>query len=376
VVIRVPLVDLAAQEATVAGDVLESLASLAREAKFVLGDRVEAFERWLAAACGAAHAIGVGSGTDAIELSLRALDVGPKDAVITPALSFVAAAEAIAAVGARPVFCDVEAATMNASGRTVEDAILRARRAGLRVTAIVPVHLFGLSAPLAELSALARREGMVIVEDAAQAIGSRDADGRGAGSSGHAGCFSFFPTKNLGAWGDAGAVVTSDANVAARVRRLRAHGAIAPYVHAELGRNSRLDAMQAAVLIVKAARLEEWRGMREHMAARYLQSFARLPMVLPHAPPRPAVPAWHAFVVRVPEGRDRLASWLRERGVETRVYYPIPLHRQVPFASLDEPPLPVVEETCRTALALPIFTAMSESQQGWVIEQVERFFGP
>ena len=371
---RVPLIDLAAQEAGVAEEALAAIAEVARGAQFVLGARVEAFEQWLARECGVAHAVGVASGTDAIELALRALGIGAGDAVVTPALSFVAAAEAIAATGARPVFCDVEAETMNASARTVEDALGRARGAGLRVRAVVPVHLFGLCPPMRELTALAASEKVALVEDAAQALGARDDAGRPAGASGDAGCISFFPTKNLGAWGDGGAVVTSRDDVAARVRRLRAHGAVAPYRHAELGRNSRLDALQAAVLLAKSRHLPAWQASRARIASRYAVELARLPLVFPHVPPAPATPAWHAYVVRSPR-RDALGAFLRDAGVETRVYYPVPLHRQECFASLGEPALPAVEAICHTALAIPLFPAMTEAQQTHVLEQVTRFHG-
>jgi dTDP-4-amino-4,6-dideoxygalactose transaminase len=373
VVTGVPFADLAAQEATVAGDVLAAIADVARDARFVLGPRVEAFEAWLAKACGTAHAVGVASGSDALELSLRALGIGAGDAVVTPALSFVAAAEAIAATGARPVFCDVDAETMNASERTVRDALARARRDGLRVRAVLPVHLFGRCAPTGLLRTLAASEGAVVLEDAAQAIGGRDESGRDAGAVGDAGCFSFFPSKNLGAWGDGGAVVTDRDDVAARVRRLRAHGALSPYVHAELGRNSRLDALQAAVLLAKAPHLPAWQATRARLAARYSAALGRLPLKVPAAPATPAVHAWHAYVVRS-ERRDALVAALRERGIEARVYYPVPLHRQACFEPLREPPLPVTEEICQTALALPLFTAMSDAQQGRVIEWIEAFF--
>jgi dTDP-4-amino-4,6-dideoxygalactose transaminase len=369
---RVPLVDLAAQEASVAPEVLAAIADVAREARFVLGARVEAFEELLAAQAGVRHVVGVASGTDALELSLRALGIGPGDAVVTPAFSFIAAAEAIAATGARPVFCDVDAATLNADVASVRQAVVRATDAGLRVRAVVPVDLFGLCAPRSALGDLAKREHLVLVEDAAQALGARDDAGRPAGSAGDAGAMSFFPTKNLGAWGDGGAVLTSRDDVASRVRRLRAHGATSAYVHAEAGRNSRLDALQAAVLLAKAPHLETWNAARSRLASRYLAELALLPLVLPHRPAPPAVAAWHAFVVRSPR-RDVLASFLRERGVETRVYYPVPLHRQECFADLHEPELPVTEEACRTALALPLFTTMSDEQQAYVLEQVAAF---
>jgi dTDP-4-amino-4,6-dideoxygalactose transaminase len=371
---RVPFVDLAAQQAPLVGEVLAVVAEVAKEARFILGPRVEAFERWLAARCGVAHAVGVASGSDALELALRALGIGGGDAVVTPALSFVAAAEAIAATGARPVFCDVDEETMNASERTVREAMSRAAQAGMRVRAILPVDLFGRCAPTGALGALAAREGLALVVDAAQSIGACDEAGRASGAAGDAGCFSFFPTKNLGAWGDGGAVVTNRDDVAMRARRLRAHGMLEPYVHGEPGRNSRLDAIQAAVLLAKVPHLAAWQAARTRIADRYQTALGGLPLTLPATPDLPAAHGWHAFVIRT-ERRDALVATLRECGVEARVYYPVPLHRQPCFASLREPPLPVAEAICRTAVALPIFPALRDEQQGHVIQQVAAFYG-
>jgi dTDP-4-amino-4,6-dideoxygalactose transaminase len=370
VVNRVPLVDLAGQEAMVADDVLEAIGRVAQGSRFILGPHVEAFESWLARECGVRHAVGVACGTDALELALRALGVGAGDAVITPALSFIAAAEAIANAGARPVFCDVDPETMNASERTVGDALVRARRAGMRVRAVLPVDLFGLAVP-ASLRTLAEGEGIALVEDAAQAIGGRDENGSPCGAAADAGCFSFFPSKNLGAWGDGGAVVTDRDDVAARVRRLRAHGAVTPYVHTELGRNSRLDALQAAVLLAKAPRLPSWQATRRRLAERYCAELTGLPVTLPVTPEAPAVHAWHAFVLRTPK-RDTLSAALRDEGIESRVYYPVPLHRQEAFAWLNEPALPVAEAACRNALAIPLFVTMTDTAQGVVIDAIKR----
>ncbi len=364
---RVPLVDLASQEASVAGDVMAAIAGLAKDAEFILGSRVEAFERWLAAASGAAHAVGVASGTDALELSLRALGIGAGDAVVTPALSFIAAAEAIVCAGAQPVFCDVDPATMNATATTIEEAIVRGRRAGLRVKALLPVHLFGRCSPMRPILELASREELVLVEDAAQALGARDEGGRHAGSGGDAGCFSFFPTKNLGAWGDGGAIVTSRADIAAAARKLRVHGAREPYVHDSLGRNSRLDALQAAVLLAKAPRVEAWQRARAGIAARYAAELRRVDLELPMDAEAPGVHAWHAYVVQS-DRREELARCMRSAGVESRVYYPVPLHRQPCFAHLGVPDLPASERICRRALALPMFAVMTADQQGRVIE--------
>jgi dTDP-4-amino-4,6-dideoxygalactose transaminase len=369
----VPFVDLAAQEAPSAEAVLAAIAEVVRESTFVLGARVEAFERWLAHECGAEHGVGVASGTDAIELSLRALGVGAGDAVVTPAFSFIAAAEAIAAAGARPVFCDVEAETLNASEKTMKEALVRARDAGMRVRAIVPVHLFGRCAPLGPLSVLAAREGLSLVEDAAQALGARDEWGRCAGGTGDAGCFSFFPTKNLGAWGDGGAVVTSRADAVEKLRRLRSHGASARYVHSKLGRNSRLDAIQAAVLLAKTPQLAGWQQARAQAASRYRAALDGLPIQLPLEPASPAVHVWHAFVLRT-DRRDALAGWLKAHGIETRVYYPVPLHRQPCFLALGEPALPVAEEACATALAIPLSPSLRPDQQSHVIDCITAFF--
>jgi dTDP-4-amino-4,6-dideoxygalactose transaminase len=370
---HVPLVDIAGQEALVADEVLVAIAQVAKEGRFILGSPVEQFEHWLAAATGAAHAVGVASGSDALQLSLRALGVASGDAVVTSAFSFVAAAEAIANVGARPVFCDVDAQTMNVSEHTVQDALDGARRARLRVRAVIPVHLFGLCARLEPLRALALREEIALVEDAAQAIGAIDADGNAAGRVGDAAAFSFFPTKNLGAWGDGGAVVTSREDVASRVRRLRAHGSAVPHVHTELGQNSRLDTLQAAILLIKTRLFATWQAARSRIASRYVAEFARFPLMLPSVPDPPALHGWHAFIVRS-DRRDALARWLRERGVDVRVYYPTPLHRQPCFASLGEPSRPAAEDASRTSLALPLYPTMRDAQQDYVIEQVARFF--
>jgi dTDP-4-amino-4,6-dideoxygalactose transaminase len=301
------------------------------------------------------------------------LGVRPGDAVVTPAVSFVAAAEAIVRIGAEPVFCDVDDETMNASELTVGEAIDHARRKHARLRAVVPVHLFGLCAPVASLRALAGDAEIALLEDAAQALGARDTDGRPAGSSGDAAAFSFFPTKNLGAWGDAGALVTSGDELAARARRLRVHGAVAPHTHAEVGCNSRLDALQAAVLLAKTKYFDGWQVARAEIAARYIAGLSALPLRLPQPPASPAVHGWQAFVVRT-ERRDALSHWLHERGIEARVYYPRALHQQACFASLAKVSLPSADKVCRSALALPIFPTMSHDAQSYVIEQVAAFF--
>jgi dTDP-4-amino-4,6-dideoxygalactose transaminase len=373
VVIRVPFADLAAQHRETEAEVLAAIAGVARDASFILGPTVQKLEAWLAAACGVHHAVGVASGTDAVELGLRALGVGSGEAVVTAAVSFIAAAEAIVRVGARPVFCDVNETTMNADESSVGEAVDRARAMGLTVRAIVPVDLFGACAPVAALRSWAEAQRVFVLEDAAQAFGAWDDGGRPAGGGGHVAALSFFPTKTLGAWGDGGAVLTASAEVAHRVRRLRVHGATEAHHHVEVGLNSRLDALQAAVLLAKTPWLERWQAARSAAADRYLAELADLPLTWPHRPEPPARHAWHAFVVRT-DRRDELVTWLRAGGIESRVYYPRTLPRQPCFASLHEPDPPVADAVCRTAVALPISPAMTELQQAAVIERVRLFF--
>jgi dTDP-4-amino-4,6-dideoxygalactose transaminase len=242
------------------------------------------------------------------------------------------------------------------------------------VKAIVPVHLFGVCANLTELAALAKSEQAALVEDAAQSLGARDSSGCIAGGMGEVGCFSFFPTKPLGAWGDGGAIVTDDDAVAQRLRRLRVHGATSPYIHETIGRNSRLDSIQAAVLWVKSRHLASWQRQRAYRATRYLEAFDGLPVLLPATAPAPALHAWHAFVIRVERDRDKLAAWLACRGVASRVYYPLGLHQQPCFLHLGEPSLPNSEMACQTALAIPISAALTDAEQDIVIEAVQSFF--
>lgn len=364
--VRVPLADLAAQHATIRDEVLAAAHAVIESQAFVLGAPVATFERALASACGASHAVGVASGTDALVLALRALGVGPGDAVITPAFGFVASAEAIAVVGARPVFADVELATFNVSPESVERAVTR------DVRAILPVHLFGQCADMAKVGAIAKRHGLAIVEDAAQAIGATDG-GRDAGAMGDAGCLSFFPSKNLGAWGDGGAVLTSRDDVAARVRRLRAHGMSAPYVSEEIGTNSRLDALQAAVLNAKLAHLEGWNEARRRVAARYRERLADLDGLVLPVERAGARHVYNQLVVRC-DARDALAAHLAERGVATRVYYPVALSRMPCFAHLDVPHMPSAELAARTALALPMYPELADDAVDYVADAVRAFF--
>ena len=367
--VSVPLCDLRAQDARIADEVRGAVLRVADAQSFVLGEVVARFEARLASRVGVAHAIGVASGSDALRLSLLAAGVRPGDAVLTTPFSFFATAGAIHHVGAVPVFADVDAGTFTLTADTCR-ARLERLGAGPRLRALLPVHLFGQCAPMAELSAFAAAHDLVVVEDAAQALGATD-DGRPAGSLGLAAAVSFFPSKNLGAWGDGGAVLTSDPVLAARVRRLRAHGFDADGRVHEVGFNSRLDALQAAVLTVKEGHLGRWNEERRAAAARYGALLGDTPLALP-VERAGATHVYHQYVVRTPQ-RDALAKYLTGQGIATRAYYGIPLHQQPCFAHEGES-LPVAEELSRTSLALPMFAELTVAQQERVAEAVRAFF--
>ncbi len=329
--------------------------------QFILGAEVSAFEAELGHYLGSAHAIGVSSGTDALIAALLALDIGPGDEVVTTPFTFIATAEAIARVGARPVFADVDPVTLNLDpARVVRTPSTRA---------VLPVHLFGHPAELIGLE-------LPIIEDAAQAIGARAA-GRRVGTLGRLGCFSFFPTKPLGALGDGGAVVTADGVLAERIRRLRQHGSADKHLYVELGGNFRLDALQAAFLRVKLPRLEAWLEARRAVALAYSRELAGIDELGLPATRQGTAPAWAHYVVRVRDGRrDALAQHLDALGIATAVYYPRPLHLQPVFAQLGyaRGDFPQAERAADEVLALPLFPGLTAEQQGRVVEAVRGFF--
>ncbi|HXE81535.1 MAG TPA: DegT/DnrJ/EryC1/StrS family aminotransferase [Vicinamibacterales bacterium] len=360
----VPFVDLRAQFAPMREEILAAIARVCDAQQFILGPEVEALERELSAAIGVRHAIGVSSGTDALLVALMALDIGPGAEVVTTPYSFFATAGSIARVGARPVFVDVEPDTLNIDVENVARALTE------RTRAIMPVHLFGQCAEMTRLTKIAADAGVPIIEDAAQAIGATQ-DGRQAGTFGAFGCCSFFPTKNLGAFGDGGLVVTDDDDLAERVRRLRNHGAERQYYHQVIGGNFRLDALQAAVLRVKAPHLDGWTEARRRNAARYRELFAASTLdgrvTLPvERPGRRHI--YNQFVIRVPD-RDRVRRDLQARGIGTAVYYPVPLHLQACFAGLGYRPgdFPHAEAAAKDSLALPIFPELTAEQQQQVV---------
>jgi dTDP-4-amino-4,6-dideoxygalactose transaminase len=356
---RVPLLDLRAQYQTIAPAVEAAVRRVLESGHYILGEDVAAFERELAVASGRPHAVGVSSGTDALLVSLMALGVGPGDEVLTTPLSFFATAGAIARLGARPLFADVERTSFNL------DADAALMRVTPRTKAILPVHLFGRACDVAPLAAT----GLPVIEDAAQAIGLGT-----LGSGTRCATLSFFPSKNLGAAGDAGAVVCEDAAFAEKVRVLRAHGSRPKYVHHAVGGNFRMDTLQAAILRTKLPHLRAWNLARQKNAQRYHLMLAHTPLLLPEAVD---THVWHHYVVRVPDGRrDALRQHLAAREIETEVYYPTPLHLQPCFAHLGYRPgdLPVAERACAEVLALPIHPYLTEAQQEHVAASVREFY--
>jgi len=365
------LLDLRAQYGPLREALLEAVTRVCDSQRFIHGPEVEGLERELEAFLGVQHAVGMSSGTDALLAALMALGVGPGDEVITSTYSFFATAGSIARLGARPVLVDIDPDTFNIDAEAAVAAITP------RTRAIVPVHLFGQPADLMPLINAGVRHGIPIVEDAAQAIGA-SYDDHAVGSFGAIGCFSFFPSKNLGAFGDAGLVTTNDPSLARTLRLLRNHGMDPKYYHHIVGGNFRLDAIQAAVLRVNLAKLEEWTAGRQRNAARYRALFAdagltdtvRLPV---EAPRRTHI--YNQFVVRVPN-RDGLRAHLDAQGIGTEVYYPVPFHLQKCFANLGYAAgaFPNAEAAAKDSLALPIYPELTESQQAEVVDAIRSFY--
>ena len=357
----VPLVDLGLQHQAIADEIASPLAELMATGSFVGGPHVGEFEGAFAAFCGARECVGVGNGTDAIELALRAGGIEPDDEVIVPVNTFAATAEAVVRAGAKPVLVDVDPEHLLIDPEAVADAV------GPRTRAVVPVHLFGQMAPMEPLRALAQEHDLLLVEDAAQAQGASQ-HGQAIGSRSRAAATSFYPGKNLGAYGDGGAVLTDDTQLAARVRRIANHGSVVKYRHDEQGFNSRLDAIQAVVLRAKLAHLPAWNAHRRRAAQLYWELLCGLDVVGLPSVASGNEHVWHLFVVRVPE-RDRVAKRLQTAGIGVGVHYPIPLHLQPAFAHLGHLPgeFPVGEKAALEILSLPIYPGISLEQQQTVV---------
>lgn len=359
----VPLFDTSTPLAPLRSRLLETMTEVVDDGRYILGPNVTAFEQEFAAYCGAAHGIGVGNGTDALTIALRALDVGPGDEVIVPSFTFYASAEAIPPTGATPVFCDVDPDTFCVTAETVKRVMTP------KTKAIVVVHLFGNLAPMAEITAL----GVPVIEDAAQAAGTTHAGGR-PGSLGALATFSFFPSKNLGAFGDGGAITTSDAELADRVRMLRFHGSYDKVTYQHIGYNSRLDELQAAILRVLLPQLDGWADGRRAAGRHYVEAGLGELVDLPVATDG-ADPAWHLYVIKHARA-DELATALKAAGIGHKAYYRTPVHRQPAMAQygagLD---LPATDEIARTHLAIPMSPVLDADQAGAVTDAVRSFVG-
>jgi len=394
---RVPLLDLREQYRALASQIRAEIDEVLLSQRFILGPKVEAFEKAIRDYCGAPYAIGVSSGTDALLAVLMALEIGPGDAVITSPYSFVATASCVARVGAMPVFVDIDPATYNLSPVALESYIengckrdssgkLR-EHSGRKIRGIIPVHLFGLCCEMDPIHVISERYDLEVIEDAAQAVGAEYITAhlgmRKAGTMGEAGCFSFYPSKNLGAAGDAGMIVCRDHKLANQLRAYRQHGMESRYHHKFIGGNFRLDEMQAAILNVKLAHLEEWSAARRAVADRYRQEFIRARLT--DNITLPAEPygergltnhhIYHQYIIRVRQ-RDKLREHLAKREIETAIYYPLGLHEQKCFAYLGykNGELPETERAARETLALPIYPEISSEAQHYVVNAIAEFF--
>jgi dTDP-4-amino-4,6-dideoxygalactose transaminase len=372
---NIPLLDLKAQHEPLHDDVMSAIERVVRSNEYIMGKEVTALESAVAAYSQTKFGIGVSSGTDALLVALMALDLRPGDEVITPAYSFFATAGVVTRLGATPVFADIDPTSYNLDPESFRSKITS------KTKAVIPVHLYGQVAEMDAILRIADEHGIAVVEDAAQAIGSEYKDGRRACSMGNVGCLSFFPSKNLGAMGDAGMVVTNDADLAEKIRVLRVHGGKPKYYHSVIGGNFRLDAMQAAVLNVKLAHLDEWTAGRQRNAERYERLFRELDVkgiVLPTPVYKASgVKHYHIynqFVIRSGE-RDALRDYLKTNGVATEIYYPVPFHLQQCFAPLGyrQGQFPHSEKAANETLALPIYPELTEEQQRHVVETIRNF---
>jgi dTDP-4-amino-4,6-dideoxygalactose transaminase len=385
---NVPLLDLKAQFAQIRDEVMPVIDQVCTTQHFILGQHVHALEEEIARYCAASAGIGVSSGTDALLLALMAFNIGAGDEVMTSPFTFFATAGTIARTGARPVFCDIDPATFNLSPAAVQSFIddhcaahggqLINRATGGRIKALMPVHLYGQSADMDPLMAIARRHRLKVIEDAAQAIGTEYKNGVRAGSIGDVGCFSFFPSKNLGAFGDAGLCTTNDGELAERLRVLRVHGGKPKYLHALIGGNFRIDELQAAVLRVKLKYLDGWTEGRQRNAAYYDAAFAGAGLGAKLRTPHAVAGYRHIFnqyVVRV-QNRDALRARLTERGIGSEIYYPVPLHLQTCFAYLGyhAGDFPQSERAAEETLALPIYPELEQAQLAHVVATIAEFY--
>ncbi len=386
--IEVPLLDLKAQYATIKQEVREAIDEVCDAQWFVMGPKVKELEERIADYTQCSEAIGVSSGTDALLVALMALEVGRGDAVITTPYTFFATGGAVSRLGARPIFCDIDSETYNICPSAVRDLITREcvvangvvthKASGTVVKALMPVHLYGQTADMDALLDIANEFGLPIVEDAAQSIGSEYSSGQRAGSKGAIGCFSFFPSKNLGAFGDGGMCTTNDESLAERMRVLRLHGGKPKYYHSLVGGNFRLDAIQAAILLVKLKSLDDWTATRQSNAAFYDQAFADAGLASKVSTPKTLTGKRHIYnqyVLRV-QSRDELRQYLGSANIGSEIYYPVPLHLQKCFADLGykEGDCPKSESAANETIAVPVYPELSREQQQYVVDTIASFY--
>jgi UDP-N-acetyl-3-dehydro-alpha-D-glucosamine 3-aminotranferase len=368
----VPILDLKTQYQQIRREIEGAIRGVLESGHFILGPNVTALEAEMASFFGVARAVTLASGTDALHLAVRACGIGQGDAILTSPFTFVATATAISYTGARPIFADIQAGSFNLDPARAADVLAgRGPQAGGRVKAIIPVHLYGQPADMHPLLALAREHGLRVFEDAAQAIGA-EYRGRRVGGLGDVGCFSFYPTKNLGAYGDGGLATMQDPALGEHILRLRVYGGRKPYIHDELGFNSRLDEIQAAILRVKLKYLAEWNARRRAIAARYCRGLDGLGVAVPVEVPD-TVHVYHQFAIRVPE-RDAVQRRLTELGIRTGIYYPVPLHLQPMYRDLGyrAGDFPEAERAAREVLCLPIYPELTDAQVDEVVEACKR----
>ncbi|MDD5496132.1 MAG: DegT/DnrJ/EryC1/StrS family aminotransferase [Candidatus Omnitrophica bacterium] len=365
---KISILDLKAQYAIIKKEADAAMRRVVESQNFVLGEEVSALEKEVAGYCGTTYGVGVASGTDALILSLKALGIKDGDEVITSPFTFIASAEAVSLVGARPVFTDIDPRTYNMDPALIE------KRITSKTKAIIPVHLYGQCADMDPLKEIAKRHDLKIIEDAAQAIGATHR-GRKAGSMGDAGALSFFPSKNLGGYGDGGMIVTNNKELADKIRVLRVHGSSERYFHSEIGTNSRLDAIQAAVLRVKLKYLDGWLEARREKASYYNERLKTLPLILPHVSEY-NVHTYHLYVLKIKSDLEKMMCFLTDAGIETRTYYPVPLHLQqcYRFLCYKKGDLPQAEAACDQTFAIPVYPELKKEQMDYVTEKIKEFF--
>jgi hypothetical protein len=364
---NIPAFDLKRQYRNLSSELLPILEEVMAKGQFILGENVELLEKELADYCGTKYAVGVASGTDALLLSLEALGIGEGDEVITTPFTFFATSEVISLLKAKPVFVDIDSKTFNIDPDKIEDAITT------KTKAVIPVHLFGQMAEMDDIEYLAEKYDLYIIEDACQAIGA-EYKGRRAGSIGDTGCFSFFPTKNLGAFGDGGLITTNDEKLYEKIKLLRVHGSRKKYYHELIGHNSRLDEIQAAILRVKLKYLDDWIERRIEIAKIYSEGLKDLDVIVPEVKPY-LRHVYHQYVIRT-KHRDELQEYLFNKGIGTAIYYPLPLHLQECYKDLGyrEGDLPEAEKASKEVIALPMWPELTNEEVNYIVESIREFF--